>query len=558
MNEELFEAYEAICTELGLATASEHRFQNAGAGDPVGAGVVRLGNAGHTWVLVRDDRRDGCERCLAPVATFIDHFYSGDADAIFSDTDATHLLTRFHVIHDLSIAVTNAYGAQNWSCAVAASDCLDCAGAHISITPPALCDVASDLEDASVRSMDTGGERSRSAESFVNRNRWAFGFASVVGNPVHVSESSSVALVNAPIRTSVDIHRCEIAGGKGTSLDQALASCLGEALERYALATADRRGVVCGTRGEIAGAIDVATTFGFPVLDAHPSITPLADGVALEWMGANNINTGSSVRIPANFALCPYVSSTHATIVAGSTNGAACGATSEDAKLQGLREIVERDAFWYYARTGADPIHIDPTSLDPHIIEAMADYDGTFSVTLLPNPFKAPVANVAFVARSGFQAEAARGSGHASTIDAAVRRAFAECIQMLYSLDSGIEVEAVQTDMRSLWFRGQASQAMPNFFTDAATAQQSLDDARELFAAKQTAKALVESAAHQGLSVFEIPLVSEGGFAVTKVVMSGASVADATYFASSERVADFASLMAHPIPEIQYRDSLFM
>ncbi len=557
MDHELHEAYTAICAELGLAPASQSQFRDALAAGLDGAEVVSVGSEARTWILVRGDARDGCTNCLTSVAPFIDHFYSGDEDVVFADAAAAQLLVGFHRLHDLSIAVTNAYGAQNWSCVVAASDCPGCADARLSITPPALRNVALETGGTENGSTDIGGDRAMSPEVFVGRNRWAFGFASVVGNPVAVPEAKSVSLVNAPIRTSVDVLRCEIAGGKGISLEQALASCLGEAFERYALATANRGEVVTGESAEVDGAIDVASTFGFPVVDEHPSISLLTGDIALEWMNATDLTTGRSVRIPANFALCPYSSGPYAAIVAGSTNGAACGATGEDARAQGLREIVERDAFWYYARTGVEPVHLDLATLPREILAAMGGYDGTFAVTLLPNPFDAPVANVAFVASSGFQTRSARGSGHASTVEASIRRAFAECIQMLYSLDSGIEVDPVQTDMRSLWFSGQAPRVMPNLFVAAAGTQR-LDHARERFRENQPAKALVDSAARQGLAVFEIPLVEEHGFAVAKVVMSGASVTDATYFATCERLDEFASFMRHPDPEIRYSGSLFM
>ncbi|WEK61441.1 MAG: YcaO-like family protein [Candidatus Microbacterium colombiense] len=323
---------------------------------------------------------------MASIADFIDHFYRGDENSVFSDFSASILIISLHRIHDLSIALTNAYGAQNWSCVVAASDCSKCAGSRQSVTPPALRTISRKANEVESPIADTGGQRSVSAEAFVRRNRWAFGFASVVGNPVPVPEATSVSLVNAPIRTSADVQHCEIAGGKGFSPEQALASCLGEAFERYALATADRRQVVVGTSSAIDGAINTGAVFGFPVVDQHPSIVPLTNDTVLEWMDAIDLHTTQAVQIPANLALCPYLSDPYSTIVAGSTNGAASGATAEDARTQALREIVERDAFWYYARTGATPVHIKLSTLPPDMTEAMRCYTGTFTVTLLPNP----------------------------------------------------------------------------------------------------------------------------------------------------------------------------
>lgn len=550
----LYDAYEAICQELGWAPSAPAQFWDAMRLSPERAHVRRLGD---TWVLLRDDLRDGCGECLGSISEFIEYFYSGDEDPVFTDESAEALIGAIHGLHDLSIAVTNAYGAQNWSCVVPASDCGGCTGRRQGVVPSALRSTVPEMMETAVTRTDTGGERAMSAEAFVARNRWAFGFASIVGNPVLVPDIESVSLVNAPIRTSTDVLRCEIAGGKGISIDQALASCLGEAFERYSLASVDRSGVVVGTSDGVDRAIDAVKVFGFPVRDEHPSIVPLGDDTVLEWIDATDLHSGRVIRVPANFAFCPYVSGSYATIVAGSTNGAASGATREDARVQALREIVERDAFWYYARTGAEPIHVDLSTLPPDLVSAVRSFDGNFTVSLLPNPFGAPVANVTFIPNSGFQTKAARGSGHSPTVEESVRRAFAECIQMLYSLDSAIDVESVPTDMRNLWFTGEARRALPNFFADSA-ALHTFERARVGFIENQPAERLVESAAEQRLGVFEIALVNEPGFAVSKVVLSGASVCDATYFETCNRLADFASSLNHPERRLQYRGSLFM
>lgn len=315
--------------------------------------------------------------------------------------------------------------------------------------------------------------------------------------------------------------------------------------------------MLVGTLAQVERAVDVAAIFGFPVLDEHPSISTFERNTVLEWLDGTELTTGVSVRVPANFALCPYVNGESAVIVAGSTNGAAAGASRSDARAQALREIVERDAFWFYARTGADPLLIDVTTLPDGIVEIMREFDGEFAVAALPNPFEAPVANVTFRSGSAFQAKCARGSGHAATLVDAIRRAFAECIQMLYSLDSGIDVEASPTDMRSLWFNGTALQAMPNFFHSAARPA-SLEKARNVFTENQSTGQLLESAAEQGQTVLEIPLVGEPGFSVVKVLMSGASVSDATYFAACERLAEFSELVGHSSPDVKYHGSLFM
>ncbi|GEM_PF-1204422 len=553
-DDRLYQAYIAICNELAITPASAAGFASTATSPPDARQIINVGDAASTWVLLRDDRRDGCATCIHSIGPWIEHFYGGHAATVFSPRDAEALLGAFDRLHDLSLALTNAYAPQNWSCVLPVAGCVDCADVLRASCPP----TARAAEVVEGHDVDTAGRRTSSATGFVAANRWAFGFAAVVGNPVPVPDVPGVTLVNAPIRTSVDPSQCEIAGGKGVAAEQALASCLGEALERYALASTVHSGSVTGAMHEVPDAVDVATEFGFPVVDGHPSIRPCTPSARLEWVGAVELLDGTAVRLPANFAYCPYVAPDDVdTIVAGSTNGAASGATRGDARSQAMRETVERDAFWFYARTGVSPIHVEPASLPTDLVAAMDAYNGTFAVTLLVNPFQAPVANVTFTSGASWATRSARGSGHSTTVLASIRRAFAECVQMLQSLDSGIEVSPNPSDMRHLWFSGEAIDAMPNLF-EASNGRRLLDESRQLFVEGQSTHDLVVAAARQGQRAFEIPIARENSFAVVKVLLTGASVADPTYFSNSRRLETFAANLELPPPSVTYSGSLFM
>ena len=136
-------------------------------------------------------------------------------------------------------------------------------------------------------------------------------------------------------------------------------------------------------------------------------------------------------------------------------------------------------------------------------------------------------------------------------------RAFSECIQMIYSLDSGIAVTKTPSDMRYLWYSGLAETTFPNLFCR----QQSSPE--HLFSLKReeedlSLEDLVNLAHRQGLEVYSQILAKSPHVSVVKVVLSHIAVSDSTYFKNGIRLAHFASLQGHSTPVITYSDSLFM
>lgn len=556
---EVLTSYLAICDELQITPCDESAIMSVETKALKGAAIFCLGTSDmQTWILIREDRRDGCLDCLSGIPDYIEYYYPNSTRQEFTDDSAILLISLFYLLHDLSLAVTNAFGDQNWSCVAGAASCARCGVVRGSITPPAVGVAPMTLGSNAAAQPDTAGFRSVDADAFIKANRWAISFASALGNPVRVQDCHDVAIVNAPIRTASRASDCQISGGKGLRIEQSLASCLGEGLERYCPATVSRNDVCTGTELEMPAAVDAAAKFGLPSADSHPSLVAYHSELPVEWYPARDLYTERDVLIPANFVFCPYTAVNGHTISSSSTNGAAAGADRTDARLQALREIIERDAFWYYARTGAPPLHIDEEDLPADVRVRMAQFSGQFTFSLLPNPFYAPVANVSFESDSGFHTKTARGSGHSETAQGSLRRAFVECVQMLYSLDSGIEVEPTDTDMRSIWFTGESKHIFPNMFTVCGEPKTSLDRAGKFFIEHQTLEQLIDSAHLQDMSVFEMNVAEEGSFTVVKVLLSGASILDATYFTGCNRLAEFAETLTHNEPQLSYTGSLFM
>ncbi|MFT4234943.1 MAG: YcaO-like family protein [Microbacterium sp.] len=477
-------------------------------------------------------------------------------DELIQEEDACALIAIFDRCHDLSMAFTNRYAPQNWSVVCPVASCPDCA--EVPVVMPSLRSTVVP-EGGDVDRDPTAGARRTSAENFVRANRWAIGFASIVGNPVAVEDAAEVSLVNAPIRTSTQPEDCEVSGGKGLSLSQALASFLGEAFERWMLAASRRISGVVGSFNMLPNAIDVTREFGFPARDEDPSIDTYDPGILLEWLPAEELTSGSEVDFPSNLVFCPYLPAATAHAISfGSTNGASAGGSVVDATEQALLELVEWDAFWFYARTGHPASKVAFPDLPADVAAMMAQIDGQFYVHLLPNPFSVAVASVTVHAGSTFHARSARGTGASGNATDAIRRAFVECIQMLYSLNTGVGVEDVSSDMRGLWYTGRAFDVFHNLFDLPAH-----DDPSwvPLEVQGSLATHILESARAQLMRVFRVVILDDSERAVVKCAMTGVSVSDSTYFRSGVRLETFASemnLRTIRRHDIQYSGSLFM
>ncbi|WIB61102.1 YcaO-like family protein [Curtobacterium sp. MCLR17_007] len=515
------------------------------------SGLATVGLIEKSWL-------SGCPRCLQSRQHGIEHFYDGLASTAFDLQFAQDLVKAMHSRYGVAIAVTEAYDPQNWSVIAPVPFCSVCSDIEREFDDARVWNAPSMSSAAEQQIITTAGFRVIPPEVFVSRNRATVGFAALIGNPVVVEQSRACSLVNGPIIMADDPAEHEVAGGKGWLVEQSLASCVGEGLERYFTARPFRRRGMVAARDELGPTVvDLLSDFGFPARDNTPGIEQYRDDLPIEWFLADDLVNEQATWFPANLMFCPYLPPTGASVIsAGSTNGAACGATRQDATLQALLELIERDAFWYYSRTGANPQAV-PWSLVPaDIISAMRSYGGSFRVQLLQSPFDLPVVQVTYDSDGGEAASTARGTGATDSLGSSVRRAFTECIQMLESLSSGQAVEECATDMRRLWYTGQSRSVFPNFFRETTVMTEEapwhFPDAQSLF------KHIVAAAVRQELGVYRIVIAETQNFAVVRAAMSSISVMDGTYFMNNDRIARFAEIVDQAPSTVNYSGSLFM
>jgi hypothetical protein len=112
--------------------------------------------------------------------------------------------------------------------------------------------------------------------------------------------------------------------------------------------------------------------------------------------------------------------------------------------------------------------------------------------------------------------------------------------------------------MRRLWFTGEARDAFPQFFEAVDTAAEVETDTSDFKASGELLSHIVGRARRQGLDVYAVTLVEAPTFSVVRAAMSSISIMDSTYFAGSDRMARFASLVGHDYREPRYHGSLFM
>ncbi len=163
-------------------------------------------------------------------------------------------------------------------------------------------------------------------------------------------------------------------GGKGKSEAQARVSALGESLERYS-------GVFDGTEPRLQATFD---SLGAEAI--HPNACmayseqqyrnrassnarqhkaywvpqPFDIGARMDWSPLWSLSTGRRYYLPTSYCYFGYRSSDPVYARADS-NGCAAGAVIEEAILQGVLELIERDAvaIWWYNRIERSCVDLD-------------------------------------------------------------------------------------------------------------------------------------------------------------------------------------------------------
>ena len=163
--------------------------------------------------------------------------------------------------------------------------------------------------------------------------------------------------------------------GKGFTEPQARASALGEAIERYSAGHEGDEPSVSATlqeMGELAIRPNGCTLYSDaqyaqrgPLRGSVPNDEwvppPLDERARIEWSPIWSVSERRTKYLPTSLLYLGYRPRDGAVWFPGDSNGNAAGNTVEEAVLQGLMELVERDgtALWWYNRAVRPAIDLD-------------------------------------------------------------------------------------------------------------------------------------------------------------------------------------------------------
>lgn len=178
----------------------------------------------------------------------------------------------------------------------------------------------------------------------------------IVSHIAAVPADASQSAVFTPVyEAPLNIGRCPsygpvIARGKGVSHIQAQVSCLAEAVERYSMFRTGTEAVTRCSKGSLPGrALDLYDLLGLPFDSVEER----------DWLAATSYSTGDTVYLPAEYCYLDLLRPTPAT-----SNGCAAGNSLPEAMLQGLLELVERDAVSVWWHNGIQRRAVDLESFE--------------------------------------------------------------------------------------------------------------------------------------------------------------------------------------------------
>lgn len=224
--------------------------------------------------------------------------------------------------------------------------------------------------------------------------------------------------------------------GKGTTASQARASALAEAIERSSGLYRGDEAVTFASAAELGEAAILPGQLQLfsAAQEARGAPAPprLPEGARIAWTPAWSLADGARRYVPLACCYSEAPLDTGAVYCRPSSNGSAAGNCLEEAVLQGLFELVERDAaaIWWYARARRPGAPVPPSSAP--VLEAQrAVYEALgWSLWALDLTHDVGLPVVVAVAVHAGTDRFALGFGCHSDADLALRRALSELHQV--------------------------------------------------------------------------------------------------------------------------------
>ncbi|MGY3718579.1 YcaO-like family protein [Sutcliffiella cohnii] len=289
------------------------------------------------------------------------------------------------------------------------------------------------------------GQRSH---SYHNTLKLLEPYVNPLGPIIHLEETSHLDKIEIPVFKSImscspDEKDYSIHGGKGPNYYQAKISAICEALERY---NARRFGNEVNITGNYQELKEKYNILNPQELTLDPSFPyPFSENKKYEWTWAKRLNDDSSVLVPVNTVFFVYhPKNEEYLMIPQDTSGLASGLNIEEATLQGILEVIERDAYAiYYRKQLPSPIiqlneDSNPAILD--IVSKLIKQNIKVHLKYLKTDVNVHVVHCVTEDLSSEFPKYTHGSGAALTPTIAVMRAITEAIQLRTS-----QIEILQT-----------------------------------------------------------------------------------------------------------------
>lgn len=233
--------------------------------------------------------------------------------------------------------------------------------------------------------------------------------------------------------------------GKGITAEQSKASAMMEAVERYSAQPFPHSDIVPLSREEARDRAVPLAQFNFPEVPLKCLRCPERDQWCFpdleracdEWTRGYSLVSGKPVLVPSATVFYPYLARNGVSFMFNDTGGLAAGNTVEEAILQGMAEVIERDAL-YSAFNLGDLANTPILRFDGlegehvrHFFARSLPADSIFAFSIANHDLCLDIPTIcAFVCyREGGQRRYFGGSGTSLDPGAALLRALTELVQ---------------------------------------------------------------------------------------------------------------------------------
>ncbi|WP_237232718.1 YcaO-like family protein [Rothia nasisuis] len=451
------------------------------------------------------------------------------------------------------MAITNAEIAQSWSMLAPWPDCQKCTYELSELIPerPYFSYTGEKLKKLNA---GNGIQRKISSENFNSAHRGYFGFASVLLNP-SIDSTGGIYTVDTGMFLDKITDFAPV-GGKGTSLEQALASCIGEGIERYYICSRPMG------ETQVFAARHFRNEKWYGALDFDKKSIAISDDSQIEVRSLEVLGGRDMIYAPDSLIFAPYTPPNNDIIspTPSSTTGAAAGGTIEEATLQAIFELIERDAFWFATRTNMSLIPIGQPFHSSIADSIRHQYDVDIVLRWVPNPLQIPIAHCTIFSNIPGVNMCSRGMGVTPNPQESINKSIIEAIQMWRSIATGVEVTSSETDMRSLWWSGKAKEIFPGLFGDSEYTEIDNVNFWEPSSAEtpdSILQELVEHASRNGIYFARSILNDSGWHSVVRCISNRILPLDDVYFPKLRRFDDWSKFTSTK-GFVKYTGPLFM